>query len=209
MTKLATFNSRSSDSKITIIAYATRPILRLAGTFFIFAGLYALLYYLPHYGARIQYENITLIKIISFAGIVVGIIGFYRKCIALNKDSDMLSISRGILFGLYNKQISLSGVDSFYLTYNTCNESPRVPGEHNPSIYSLYIYQLYLRGSDNEQLLVELQESSAPLNDEPYECLIVIEKLAREISVLTGKPLVFSEKIKESLERKSKVIGFD
>jgi len=63
------------------------------------------------------------------------------------------------------------------------------------------VYQLCLRSPNDEQLLVEFQESSAPSNDEPRQSLFAIEQLAREIASLTGKPLNYSENIKNSLKR--------
>lgn len=201
MSNLSTFTSKSTDRKITLNNYAARLVLRVAGALFIVAGLYTLLYYLPSQGTIIRHENIIPIKIMSFAGIIAGILTFYRKRIILDKDLAMLSKTRDILFRLTRKRMPLSAYESLFLTYQICNESPVVPGEVNPSIHSLYIYQLYLRSPNDEQLLIELQESSAPLNDEPNRCLFTIEQLAREISTLTGKPLNYSENIKDSLKR--------
>jgi len=203
MSNLSTFSSKLTDRKITLSAYTTRPILRIAGTSFIIAGLYAMLYYLPYHGGMISSENIALTRIMSFAGIITGFLAFYRKRIILDKDSDTISITRDILFRLSRKQMPLSAYDSLYLTYQTYNEDEVVPGDVNPSVFSLYTYQLYLRSSDDEQLLVELQESSAPFNNEPYRCLFKIDKLARDISALTGKSMEYTKQIQEYLHRRA------
>ena len=201
MGNLSTFTSQSTDRNISLNFYATRPIVRISGLVFIFLGLYTLLYWLPSQGVTIDQGNIAPIKIMSLAGIIAGIGTFYRKCTILDKDHDMLSITRDILFRLTRKDIPLSKYDSLYMTYETSNESPVVPGEVNPSAYSLYIYQLYLHGPNDEQLLAELQESSAPFNQEPHYSMIKLDELAQEISALTGKSLNYSQKMQDSLDR--------
>lgn len=193
MSNLSTFRSKSTDHKITLNIHTTRPVLRIASALFIVAGLYTLLYYLPYQGSIVRHENTALIKLISLAGIISGILTFYRKCIIIEQDPSILTITRNIIFRLTRKQVPLSEYDSLYLTDQICNESPSTPGEINPSIYSLYIYQLYLRNANDDQLLIELQESSAPFNNEPQRCLFAIDKLAREISAMTGIPMDYSE----------------